>query len=419
MDKKELIRRLLEDRARQEPTPVDWVYVHNFDEPDRPLALSLPGGHGSRLRAALDQVVNRLRSDLPQALKAKDFSAERDRLGQSFGKRSEGLFDELQEHARRLDLSVQRQPNGVLNFVPLAGGRPMEQAEFDRLSEGERSEVQKRQEELGTHVGQLMAQQQDLMRELHDAVEEIVRTFARRILDPLFEEAKRDFPAEAVPAWLDRVREHMLANLDRLNEETQKPENPFESMQHKDRWVECRVNVVADHARAQGAPFVVELSPSYKNVFGTIEHDVNLFGRVTTDFTRIKAGSLLRASGGYLILDFEDALTEPLVWKQLKRVLRSGQLLTEAYDPLALFTAAALRPQPIPIDTKLIALGSAEVFYELRALDRDFAELFKVHADFGDEAPRDSAGERATLASSPRWYVRVVCPPSARRPSPK
>jgi len=394
-DKKGVIQRLIEGRAQREPTPDDWVYVHNFDEPDRPLALRLPGGHGSRLRATLERILDRLGHDLPEALKAKDFSAERDRIGQTFGKRSEQHFEELQEHARRLSLLVQRQPNGMLNIIPLKDGRPIETAEFERLGEAERADLQRRQEELGEHIVQLMARQQELMHELHGAVEEIIRTFARRILDPLFAQAGTEFPAEPLTAWLDRVREHLLGNLNQLNVEKPEAGNAFASAERKDPWLECRVNVVADHARTQGAPLLVELSPSYKNLFGTIEHDVNLFGRITTDFTRIKAGSLLRANGGYLILDLDDALTEPLVWKQLKRVLRSGQFLTEVYDPLSLFTAAALRPQPIPIDTKVVALGSAELYYLLRAADGDFAELFKIQADFGDEAPRDDTGQRA------------------------
>lgn len=404
-DTKDLIRRLLEVRARLEPTPDDWAYVHNFDEPDCPLALRLPGGHGVRLRDALEQLLDRLRHDLPEALKAKDFSAERDRLGASFGQRSEALFDDLLDQAKRLNLNVQRLPNGVLNIIPLKDGRPMEAKDFEQLGESERADVERRQKEMGEHVAATMAQQQELMAELHEAIEEIVRGFARRILDPLFDRVKADFPAAPLATWLDRLRDHLLDHLDRLKQEDEPPPGDLNAqIRRADPWLACRVNVVADHAHAEGAPLVVELAPSYKNLFGTVEHDVNLFGRVTTDFTRIKPGSLLRASGGYLVLDLEDALTEPLVWKQLKRALRSGQLLTEAYDPLSLFSAAALRPQPIPIDTKVVALGPVQLYYLLREVDEDFAALFKIRADFGDETPRDEQGERAYA----RFVARVA-----------
>jgi ATP-dependent Lon protease len=167
------------------------------------------------------------------------------------------------------------------------------------------------------------------------------------------------------------------------------------AMEREAPWLEYRVNVVADNSRTRGAPVVVEISPTYKNLFGTIEHDVNLFGRVSTDFTRIKPGSLLRANGGYLLFDLEDALTEPLVWRQLKRALKSSQLLTDVYEPFALLATTALKPEPIPIDTKVVVVGSTEIYYLLQFLDDDFRELFKVRADFGPEAPRDAQGHQA------------------------
>ncbi len=156
---------------------------------------------------------------------------------------------------------------------------------------------------------------------------------------------------------------------------------------------------------------VVEISPTYKNHFGTIEHDVNLFGRVSTDFTHIKPGSLLRANGGYLVFDLEDAVTEPLVWRQLKRALKSGQLLTDVYEPLALLATTALKPEPIPIDTKVVVVGSPELYYLLQFLDDDFRELFKVRADFGPEAPRDAEGHLAYARFIARQVKAEGLPP--------
>jgi lon-related putative ATP-dependent protease len=390
----ELIQRLLAERARREPTPDDWVYVQNFVEPDCPVAFRLPAGQGTRLRAAASQLLERLRHDLPEALKAKDFSAERDRLGAAFGKRSEALYSEILEQAKRLDLQVKRQPNGALNIIPLKNGQPMELSDFEGLGESERSDLERRQEAIGEQISQVMAQQQELMREMRSAVEDIVRTFARRIIDPLVAQAKADFPSEPVAEWLDHVRDHLIANVGQLQDEKQPGSEPAAMSQPQDPWRACAVNVIVDHGRTQGAPLLVELSPNYKNLFGTIEHDINAFGRITTDFTRIKAGSLLRASGGYLILDFDDAITEPFVWKQLKRSLRSGQLLTEAYEPMALFSAPALRPQPIPIQTKLIVRGSSQLYYFLQAADSDFNDLFKIQAEFGEEAPRNAESQR-------------------------
>jgi predicted ATP-dependent protease len=398
--KKQLIQRLLQTRAHREATPDDWVYVHNFDEADSPLALRLPSGHGVRLRDALEQVIDRLRHDLPAALKAKDFDAERDRLAATFGQQSETLFNELVEHARQLDMVIRRLPNGVLLFIPLKDGRPMEPQDIERVSDEERADIEGRQMKLGELASEILAKQQELARQLREEIQEIVRAFTRRIIDPLIAHVKSEHPGEQLAAWLDHVHAHMLEHLDRFQEERKEqaadlPTALRAAMEREDPWLEYRVNVVADNSRAQGAPVFVEISPTYKNLFGTIEHDVNLFGRVSTNFTRIKPGSLLRASGGYLVLDLEDALTEPLVWKQLKRTLKSGQLLTDVYEPFGLLATKALKPQPIPINTKVVVLGSPELYYLLQFLDDDFRELFKVRADFGPETNRDTEGHRA------------------------
>ncbi len=398
--RKQLVQRLLEDRAAREPTPDDWVYVHNFDEPQRPLALRLASGHGVRLRDDLERIIARLRDDLPAALKAKDFGAERDQLAATFGQRGEALYNQLVERAQQLDMAIRRLPNGVIVFLPLKDGRPIEPQELEQLSTEERADIERRQGELGELATKLMAQQQELSHELRREIQEIVRGFARRIIEPLIEAAKRDHAGEQVAAWLDRVQGHMLDHLDRLQEghkeePTDLPGALRAAMERGDPWLEYRVNVVADHSHGSGAPVVVEISPNYKNLFGTIEHDVNLFGRVSTDFTRIRPGSLLRASGGYLVFDIEDALTEPLVWKQLKRALESGQLLTDLYEPLSLMATSALKPEPIPIDTKVVVLGTSELYYLLQHFDDDFRALFKVRADFGPEMDRDAEGQRA------------------------
>jgi lon-related putative ATP-dependent protease len=398
-DKPKFVEQLLTTRARQAATPDDWVYVHNFEDPDSPLALRLSSGDGVRLRRALKELIERLGHDLPEMLKAKDFDTERDRLSAAYGERSKALYDQLAERARQLEMLVRRLPNGVVVFIPLRDGRPMEPEELERLTEGERAAIHRREEELAELAGDLMVQQQELMHQLRAEVQAIIRTFAGHLISPLIAEIQKQHPGAAVARWLDQVRDHLLDHLEKFQEgeSAAREELPpvLRAMaQREDRWLEYRVNVVVDNAHTAGAPIVAEPSPNYKNLFGTVERDINLFGQVTTDFSRIKPGSLLRANGGYLILDLEDALTEPLVWKQLKRTLKSGQLHTDAYDPFALFTAAALKPQPIPIDTKVIAIGPPGLYYLLQYLDTDFKELFKVRADFGYEMPRDAAGHQ-------------------------
>jgi predicted ATP-dependent protease len=168
--------------------------------------------------------------------------------------------------------------------------------------------------------------------------------------------------------------------------------------------LEYQVNVVVDNSDTQGAPVLIEDTPTYKNLFGTIERVVDPHGRVVTNFTRIKAGSLLRANGGYLLFNLEDALTEPFVWKTLKRALQSTQIKIEAYDPFSFFTLSAMQPEATPMRTKVVVMGPPWLYYMLYFYDPDFAQLFKVKADFGEEMDATEAHQ-----ASYAHYLAHVC----------
>jgi ATP-dependent Lon protease len=163
----------------------------------------------------------------------------------------------------------------------------------------------------------------------------------------------------------------------------------------RDPFLEYQVNVIVDNGKTEGAPIIVESAPTYLNLFGTIERVVDRFGRVVTNFTRIKSGSFLRAHGGYLIFSLEDALTEPAVWKVLRRTLRSGRIEMETYEPFALFSASGLKPEPVKVATKVIVLGSAFLYHLLYAWDDEFHEMFKVRADFNPVMERDESHQLA------------------------
>ncbi|HVO93639.1 MAG TPA: Lon protease family protein, partial [Terriglobales bacterium] len=171
---------------------------------------------------------------------------------------------------------------------------------------------------------------------------------------------------------------------------------PFmQAPRERDPYLEYEVNIVVDNAQTNGAPIIVESAPTYLNLFGTIERVVDRFGRVVTNFTRIKSGSFLRAHGGYLIFSLEDAITEPAVWKVLKRTLRSGRIEMETYEPFALFSASGLKPEPVKVNTKIIVVGSAFLYHLLYTWDEDFHEMFKIRADFNPVMRRDEEHQLA------------------------
>jgi ATP-dependent Lon protease len=280
--------------------------------------------------------------------------------------------------------------------------------EVERLSEAERQDLDRRQSDVVHEFRNVMLQQRQLMQRLAEDVRAIERGFSATVIAPLIAELKRRHASEKVQRYFEAVQEHMLSHLELFKEGGSAPPSgplpPQLLPSDAEMFVEYRVNVVVDNSETQGAPVLVEDSPSYKNLFGTIDRMVDAHGRVVSNFTRIKAGSLLRASGGFVLFNLEDALTELHVWKTLKRILQSHQAKIEAYDPFTLFTISALQPEAIPIQTKVVVMGHAWLYYLLYANDPDFQYIFKIKADFGEEMAR-TAEHQASYA----YFIARLC----------
>jgi lon-related putative ATP-dependent protease len=383
-DKLAALQRWLRGRVGDASTPGDWVYVNNFKHPDMPRAIYLPPGRGTRLQELMRHLVRTLREQLPKAFRQEAFDREKTLLREKYGKRAQELNAEFERLAREKGFQIQAAPGGNVLFIPLIGGRPMESPEeFDRLSEAEREVIQRRQQELAAEMERFAHRRQEIMREMEEDIREVERRFAERLLSPLIAAIDREMAHEEVSEYLGEVKQHILENLQDFREQPAAPPPfvPFPPPGERD-FLEYEVNVVVDNSQTRGAPVLIESSPTYLNLFGTIERVVDRFGRVVTNFTRIKSGALLRAHGGYLIFSLEDAIVEPAVWKTLKRTLKSGYIEMETYEPFALFSTSGLRPAPVRVDTKVIVLGSAYLYFWLYYLDEEFREIFKLRADF-------------------------------------
>src|SRR3990172_4511739 len=385
-EKLEGLRRWVAERASRSPTPGDWVYVHNFKYPDAPHALYLKAGKGVRLRDLMRDLVKALREELPKAFRQEAFDKEKTLLREKYNKRAQELNAQFDKAAREKGFLLQIGPRGNVMFIPLINGKPLQSPEeFSQLQEAKRQEIEKRQEELVEEMEEVAARQREGMRELEADIRLVERRFCEQLLTPLIGAIEQEMENEKVSSYLPEVREHILENLDNFKESpAMAPGFPFilHGREHRDTFLEYDVNVVVDNSVIEGAPVIIESSPTYLNLFGSIERVVDRFGRVVTNFTRIKSGSFLRAHGGYLIFSLEDAVTEPAVWKVLRRTLRSRRIEMETYEPFALFSASGLRPEPVEINTKVIVVGSPFLYHLLYTWDEEFREIFKVRADF-------------------------------------
>jgi ATP-dependent Lon protease len=386
-DKLEVLQRWIADRAAAGPTPGDWAYVHNFHNPDAPRAIYLESGKGQHLRQSMHDLVKRLKEELPKAFRQEAFDREKTLLREKYARRAQELNVQFEKLAEEKGFGIQFGHGGEILFIPLIDGKPLHSAkDLARLSEAEQRDIERRHQELIAETAQMAMKQRDVVREMEADIRAVERRFCEQLLSPLLAAVERDMDNAEVGPYLAEVREHMLDNLDAFKESAAAP-FPFQlgpQPRERDQFLEYDVNVVVDNSATRGAPVLVEDSPTYLNLFGSIERVVDRFGRVVTNFTRIKSGSILRAHGGYLIFSLEDAITEPAVWKVLRRTLRSGVIEMETYEPFALFSASGLKPEPVKINTKVIVVGSPLLYHLLYAWDEEFRGIFKARADFRD-----------------------------------
>ncbi len=397
--REERVRALVVREAGHLPTPPDILYVHNFDDADRPLVLTVPAGSGRLLRQRLDELVATLRRRIPEALKKEGFEREKEQITSSYDRQVKELFEGFQAAAREKAVLVRMSSEGHLVFIPLKpDGEPVENPEeFEALPEERKKLLAEGRDEIQRLARDFVKAQQEIARKVREDVEAAVRRFAAELVEPLIAAIAAAHPEEGVRRHLGRVQESILANLEDFQEEEHAPPLPLPFLvgPTRDRFLPYQVNLLVDNAGTKGPPVVVEDVPTFQNLFGKIERVVDQTGKLVTNFTRIKAGAMLRASGGFLVFNLDDALTEPFVWKPLKRVLKSGRLEIESYNPFGFLSVSGMTPEPVAVDVRLVVTGSRMVFSLLSAYDPEFAGIFKVLADFVPEEARSEGTERA------------------------
>ena len=384
-EKLEALRNWVTQQGPLSATPNDWVYVQNFAHPDAPRAISLAAGQGNRLKHFMSEMVKTLREELPKAFRQEAFDKEKSQLKEKYASQAQAMTETLEAHAREKGFVIQPTQGGGIILIPLVNGKPLESPEeFARLTPEQQREIEKSQREFAEEMSSFPSKQQELMRAMVEDIRSIERRFCEALLIPILSTISREMNNAEVKEYLQEVKAHIIDNLDNFKEpERPTPALPFmPSLPPQDLFLEYEVNVVVDNSTVKGAPVLVESSPTYLNLFGTIERVVDRAGRLVTNFTRIKAGSLLRAHGGYLVFSLEDALTEAAVWKTLKRTLKSGLIEMETYEPFAMFSTSGLKPEPIHVKVKVVVVGTPYLYHLLYSLDEEFREIFKIHADF-------------------------------------
>ena len=403
--KRTAVRKLLEDKAKGEEAPADWVYVNNFSEPHKPRAISLPAGRAPAFRDAMAELIEELGTLLPAAFESEDYQNRRNAIEQQFRQKQEEAFEELRKEAEAKHVAILRTPMGFAMAPATPDGQVMKPEVFNVLPEEQRKAVEKVIGDLQEKLGAILKSVPKWDKERRLAVRELNRETAQAAVNQSIEEVRAGFAdLPQVLEHLEVVHKDLIDNaglfIARMGEEESGmvaqagPDNRF------DRY---KVNVIVGHepeTGAGGAPVIEETHPSLGNLVGRIEH-MSQQGALTTNFRLIKGGALHRANGGYLLIDLRQILIEPLSWIALKRALKNNRITIESpSDYFSLISTISLEPDPIPLRIKLVLFGDRMLYYLLAEFDPDVRELFKVMADFEDSTPWEEGSAEA--------YARLI-----------
>lgn len=385
------VRSFLDKLAAAHPVPSDWCFVNNFRDASRPLAIRLQAGMGRALADDVNRLVQRARDEVPRALETEEYQAKRQEIQSDLDVRRSALFEQLTAKAGS-DFMVETGPLGVI-YTPLIGGRPLTEELKRSLSAAALQETAAKSEAFAEEVKHTLRQIRALEREIEERIgalnAEVVEYAVGGLVDDLIDRYREQ---EDARVYLQELRTAISAD-EHLFARASEAEEQLAALAGKDADPELRryqVNVLIDRGDAPGAPVVIEANPTYGNLFGVIEREAR-FGTLHTDFTLIKPGSLHEANGGFLVIPVRELLVNYLSYDALKRALRTREIdLEDPAERLGL-TTRTLRPHPIPLQVKVVLIGTPLLYHLLYVLDEDFPKLFKVKAHFDDRMALDGS----------------------------
>jgi lon-related putative ATP-dependent protease len=409
------IKRLLHEFSLRPMELHDRCYVHNFHDPDAPLALTLPAGRGAEFRHDVATFLAELLKSVPAVFESRRYVEQRKSVLEHFQSRQRSVLKDFERKVKERGFEVVQVQGGAATrpeIAPVLDGQPLNieqlhaKADAGEVQKEEFERLVAQQAELESQMDIVMREMRNIERRAKKSVEELNHKVVVPIVEELMTDLLEKYPGDKIQGYLKDLRADILRTLPRFHQKEEQPTSVLgiQLPREEDNFVEYQVNVVVDNGDAKGAPVIIEQNPRYKNIFGTIERVVDRNGVWRTDFTKIKAGSILKADGGFLVMHAWDALSEPGVWQMLKRALRNRQMEIQPPESGLLGASSALKPEPIDINVKVIMIGDATIYQMLFSLDDDFREIFKIRADFDNEMPNNEQSITSYLS-----FIKSLC----------
>ena len=412
------IKHLLEKLEKGEKTPDDECYVNNFKNTDMPKVISLPSGKGIVFKKDMGNLLETLSRDIPGIFESEAYQRRRKEVVSSFQENQKKLVNDFEKKVADEGFAlvqVQLGPIVKPDLEPIIENKPVNLGKLEKLSEENKFPREKfdsfkeKYSELTEEMERVFRETRSMAKELEQALNRLDKDVISPLVKEQIQELRNKYQGNVkIEEYLNEVQEDILAEYQKFKEKKEaQAEGTFPGLPFippDEPFREYEVNVVVDNSETRGIPIVIETSPNYRNLFGIIERSFDRLGGNRTDFTRIKAGSFLRANGGYLVLNALDTLIEQGVWQALKRTLRNGIVEIQTYDPFYFFSGSALKPEPIESDVKVVMIGDPYIYQTLYHLDEDFRKIFKVKADFDLVMPKkdETVWEYAT-------FIRKLC----------
>ena len=381
----------LDSIAPKKKVPNDWCYIYNFQNPNEPIAVSLPAGQGKEFKESMDGFIKEVKKDIKKTFNADDFEKEKALIKQEFEAQREVVMQKLTQDAFQEGFQVKSAQNGIY-MMPIVEGKVIEEEEFEKLEESVKKHYEEKSSIVQQQIMDAIGQIKQIEREADKKVSEWQSNIALLTVNAHINFIKAKYKRnKKINKFLTDVKQDVLKNVSYFLEEDKQAQNnqPQQGpMQRKqDPCLNYRVNLFIDNSETQGAPVIMDSNYSFNNLFGKLEYE-NYYGSFKTDFTMLKPGLLQKANGGYIIFQAKDLLANRICYEELKRVLRVKEVsIDNSIEQRSSMTLISLKPEPIPIDLKVILIGSSNIYHTLLSMASDFRRLFKIKVEFEETAP--------------------------------
>lgn len=387
-------KKFLQTRALKEKIPNDWCYIYNFDDPNEPIAVSLPAGQGKNFQETMDSFIRNIRRDIKKTFNNDEFEKEKKVIKQEFETKKEAILAKLNDKTLKQGFQVKSAQNGIY-MMPVYEGKTVEEEEYEKLPLEVKSEFESKSQVVQEMIFDTLSELKLIENKADKKIDEWQSNVALLTVNIHINNVKSNYKRnKKINTFLDNVKKDILKNINTFmmpesaNDSKQPVPPQMKAMQNNEPWLNYRVNLFVDNSHLEGAPVIMDSNYTFQNIFGKLEYE-NQYGIMKTDFTMIKPGLLQKANGGYIIFQAKDLISNPQCYENLKKVLQVKEVSIENnLEQRSSMMLVSLKPESIPLDLKVIMIGNPEIYHTLLSLDDDFRKLFKIKVEFEEDAPK-------------------------------